>query len=74
MKAKRNPINRDGERNALCPYYRKCLNFAVKRSWAYWDCDECIHKGSIDPEFTIEGTLSNPVAYYDLPMEIHLKM
>ena len=74
MKAKRKPINREGVRNALCPYYKKCLNLAVKKSWAHWDCEECTHKDSIDPEFNIEGTLRNPVAYYDLPLEIHIKI
>lgn len=74
MKTRRNPIHRDGTRNALCPHYRKCLDMAVKKSWSYWDCDECGHKDTIDPEFNIEGTLRNPVTYYDLPMEIHFKL
>lgn len=74
MRTKRNPIHRHGNRNALCPYYRACLNMAVKKAWEYWDCAECPHKTSIDPEFDIECSLRNPVTYYDLPMEIAGKM
>ena len=47
---------------------------AVKKAWEYWDCAECPHKTSIDPEFDIECTLRNSVTYYDLPMEISGKM
>jgi hypothetical protein len=74
MRAGCRPINRDGYRNALCPYYRDCLDQAVRKAWEYWDCAECIHRNSTDPEFEIEGTLSHNVTYFDLPMEIAFKM
>jgi len=44
MNAERNPLSRKGNRNVPCPYYRECLDDAIKRSWEGWDCDECKHK------------------------------
>lgn len=74
MKAKCRPIHRDGFRNALCPNYRECLDMAVQKSWEYWDCAECTHRTSTDPELDIEVTLSHSVTYFDLPFEISAKM
>lgn len=74
VKARRKPIHRHGYRNALCPKYRECLDLAVRKSWEFWDCAECEYKGETDPEFDIEVTMSQNVAYYDLPMEFSVKM
>ena len=41
---KPNPINRGGNKNALCPHYTGCLDLAVRRHWRSWDCSECTHK------------------------------
>jgi len=74
MRAGCKPIHRDGFRNALCPNYRECLDLAVRKSWEFWDCTECVHKASTDPEFDIEATLSHSVTYFDLPLEVAVKM
>lgn len=39
-------------RNVLCPYYNTCLDNAVEKNLAKWDCSACIHKNTkeqIDP-------------------------
>ncbi len=74
MRTRRKPIHREGVRNALCPNYRKCLDLAVRKAWEFWDCGECSHKADIDPELNIEATLNQNVAYYDVPMEISIKI
>ena len=74
MRSRCKPIHRDGFRNALCPNYRECLDLAVRKSWEFWDCTECAYKASTDPEFDIEGTLSHSVTYFDLPLEVAVKM
>ena len=39
-----NPVYAKGDRNVLCPYYRNCLDSAVKLQWEYWACLDCRHK------------------------------
>lgn len=74
MENKRRPLNRKGDRNALCPHYRDCLDDAVKKSWQHWDCEECTHKLTIDPGMDILDYVNDSVAYYDLPTEIYVKI
>jgi hypothetical protein len=74
MKTFCKPVHRDGFRNALCPNYRKCLDLAIRRSWAYWDCAECEYRSARDPEFDMQITMNKSVTYYDLPMGVSLKM
>jgi len=74
MKARRRPIHRYGFRNALCPNYRECLDMAVRKGWEFWDCGECTHKLETDPEFDIEASLTQSVTYYDVPLEVSIKM
>jgi len=40
----RNPVRRQGSRNIFCPFYRECLDDAIKKSWQDWDCGDCPHK------------------------------
>jgi len=40
----RNPVERQGSRNVFCPFYRECLDDAIKGSWQDWDCGDCPHK------------------------------
>jgi len=40
----RNPVRRQGNRNIFCPFYRECLDDAIKGSWQNWDCGDCPHK------------------------------
>ena len=54
---KPNPINRGGNKNALCPHYTGCLDLAVRRHWRSWDCSECTHKS--EQEFLRYGV--NPI-------------
>ncbi len=44
MDQNQKPIYTKGFRNALCPYYRNCLDHAVKNHWEYWACLNCKHK------------------------------
>ena len=74
MKNDRRPIYKRGDRNALCPHYRDCLDEAVKKSWQYWDCGECRHKSSSDSNFDMMRSVNDSVAYYDLPTEIYVKI
>lgn len=74
MRTARKPIHRNGYRNALCPDYGKCLDLAVRRSWEFWDCEECKYRSERDPEFDMEVTLSRSVVYYDVPLEVAVKM
>ena len=39
----RNPVRRQGSRNVFCPFYRECLDDAIKGSWRDWDCGDCPH-------------------------------
>lgn len=71
---KRSPIHRKGERNALCPYYRQCLDEAVQNSWDYWDCSQCDHKRKRDPEMYELVMFDESDLPYDLPPEIHKTM
>ena len=67
MKKQRRPINKKGDRNALCPFYRDCLDDAVRKSWDYWHCCECKHKLSRDPEFDVLNVVNDSLPYYELP-------
>jgi hypothetical protein len=40
----RNPVRRQGSRNIFCPFYKECLDDAIKGSWQDWDCGDCPHK------------------------------
>ena len=35
------PVNREGIRHTDCPFYGKCLTYAVKHMWEYWSCGKC---------------------------------
>ena len=74
MSTNPNPINRKGERNPLCPLYRRCLDLAVSKSWNYWDCRECRLKGASEMEFNFSRTSDGAIAYYDLPLKLYDKI
>jgi hypothetical protein len=44
MNAKRHPVRKRGNRNIFCPFYRECLDDAIKGAWQDWDCEDCRHK------------------------------
>ena len=68
MNKERKPVYKKGEKNAFCPFYGTCLDEAVKKSWAFWDCSECEHRSSRDPEMDVLQSLKNDsTQIYDLP-------
>jgi hypothetical protein len=66
----RNPIHRKGERNAFCLFYSVCLDEAVKKVWAFWDCSECAYQASRDPGLDISNRANDSMPYYDVPVDI----
>ena len=70
MEKKRHPIHRKGERNALCPHYRVCLDEAAGRFWAFWDCSECAYRLSRDSRFDIDNRANDSMPYYNVPDDI----
>jgi hypothetical protein len=70
MNMERNPIYRKGERNAFCPYYAACLDEAVEKTWAYWDCSECGYQSFRDSCFDIQFRVNDSTPYYELPGDL----
>jgi hypothetical protein len=68
---KRNPICRKGARNAFCLFYSECLDEAVKKAWAFWDCSECTHRSSRDPSMEVTNRVNDSMPYYDVSVDIH---
>ena len=73
MVQERRPMNKKGERNPFCPFYRNCLDDAVEKFWAYWDCSECKHRSSSESHLEIQISSNESIAYYDFPADIFLK-
>ena len=63
MNTERNPLCRKGDRNTSCPYYRQCLDDAIKRSWERWDCGECEHKYNYENRPWIFLTVAEAIEY-----------
>lgn len=55
---KRNPTPKKGERNLFCPYYNRCLDEAVARSWNTWHCTKC-------PYVSTQPKISEDAVYTD---------
>jgi hypothetical protein len=70
MNTDRNPIYRKGKRNPFCLHYSTCLDEAVKKTWAFWDCGECEHRASRDPKLEITNRANDSMPYYDVPVDI----
>lgn len=70
MEGERHPIHRKGERNAFCPHYTVCLDEAVDKFWAFWDCSECAYRLSRDSSFDIESRVNDSAPYYNVPDDI----
>jgi hypothetical protein len=68
---KRNPIYRKGVRNAFCLFYKECLDEAVKKAWAFWDCSECTHRSSRDQNREIADRMNDSMPYYDVSVDIN---
>ncbi len=70
MNEKTNPIAGQGERNICCPYYSKCLDYAIKLFWKFWNCTECPNRftQSINE---YEYTPTNTDFCYELPHQIN---
>jgi len=64
------PIRNHGDKNVFCPYYKDCLNHAVKLRWENWDCSECPHKLTLQPIKTDQMT-SGFYPCGELPLRIH---
>jgi hypothetical protein len=47
---------------------------AVRKAWEFWDCGECAHRNETDPDFDIESAMTQNVTYYDVPLEVSVKM
>jgi hypothetical protein len=67
MKSNANPLNQEGQRNLFCPYYRNCLDQAVRLRWQFWSCAECPHR--LESELLTDGilTCSDAYPFYTLP-------
>ncbi len=74
MNVDRKPINKKGERNALCPHYSNCLDDAVAKCWEFWDCCDCEFKQCRDPSIGFQRAANDCMPYYDLPVEIYEKV
>jgi Zn-finger protein len=68
MVEERCPLHRKGERNVFCPFYRACLDEAVSKTWAYWDCSECEYRSTHDPKTDILSSMGgDSMEVHDLP-------
>jgi len=74
MNPKCNPVRRKGNRNVFCPYYGDCLDSAIEKSWAYWDCADCQHSLTQGAGVEAQLTVGHSIAYYDLPLEIYREL
>jgi hypothetical protein len=69
MNEKTNPIAGQGERNICCPYYSKCLDYAIKLFWKFWNCTECPNRLAQSIK-EYEYTTANTDLYYELSPDI----
>jgi hypothetical protein len=67
----RNPIYRKGVRNVFCLFYKECLDEAVKKAWAFWDCSQCTHRSSRDQNTEIADRMNDSMPYYDVSVDIN---
>jgi len=74
MKPLANPVNRPGDRNVDCPHYRSCLDHAVKFSWNYWDCSDCVFRVLSQALPMVDCSPRSADLYYSLPSEIYSKI
>ena len=70
MSQRPNPIHRKGDRNALCPHYRGCLDKAVKKTWETWDCSRCLYKKSRDPSLGVLSVANDADSFYELHVQV----
>lgn len=69
MEARPKQVDKSGDKNICCPFYRNCLDHAAKRYWQNWDCSECpykLRKRPIEADHIAGG--SGP--YCELPSDI----
>ena len=69
-----NPVFKKGERNLFCPNYCQCLDFAIHKSWEFWACFECRHKGDVQMFDNYPATNNDAVLYHTLPQEYYLRV
>jgi hypothetical protein len=62
------PLQRKGERNVFCPFYKGCLDHAVRHSWPYWDCGDCQYKLDQRARPEMKLMVGHSVEYYDLTL------
>ena len=73
MKPKPNPIHKSGNRNLYCPYYERCLDYAVESRWRFWNCSECAYKSKQESITGIQ-TVNDSNVYYELPAKIYAEV
>jgi hypothetical protein len=70
MNTKCNPIHKKGDRNVFCPYYGNCLDYAIEKSWEYWDCCDCGYQFNEEGSPELQLTASGTIAYYEVKLEL----
>jgi len=69
MKLQPRPVEKKGTRNVYCPFYRKCLDVAVKEKWSSWDCLTCPSREMVQSIHLI-NTEYDFFHYHSLPQRI----
>ena len=69
MELKPRPVDKKGIRNICCPFYRKCLDMAVREKWTSWDCLICPCKEKVE-SISIINTEYDFIHYHSLPQRI----
>ena len=68
------PVRRTGDRNIFCPHYGECLDYVVANGWRDWDCSDCEYRTTEESILDMPMRTSEAFPYYELPLEIYLKI
>ena len=66
-----NPTHKNGDRNVFCPHYGDCLDYAIQKTWEYWECSDCQHRLTVEARPEIQSKGDDIIEYLDLPLEIN---
>ena len=66
------PVHKNGNRNYFCPFYCKCLDYAIENSWYFWACFNCRYKTSkaLNEVFLLSNEAY--MSWYDLPSQFKI--